>query len=51
MEQQRLAVDLPEETHRRLKAHCAMQGVKVADVVRKLVEEYLQKVERQKPKK
>jgi metal-responsive CopG/Arc/MetJ family transcriptional regulator len=40
---QRLAVDLPEELHKRLKVSCAQKGVRVSDVVRKLVEDYLEK--------
>jgi hypothetical protein len=46
----RLGVDIPDETHRELKARCATEGVKVSDVVRKLIEEYLQKGEKKKPK-
>ena len=47
---QRLAVDLSDELHRRLKAHCAIQGLKVANVVRKMVEDYLDKAEKKKAK-
>jgi hypothetical protein len=47
---QRLAVDLSDEVHRRLKAHCAIQGLKVADVIRKMVEDYLAKAEKKKPR-
>ena len=46
----RLGVDIPDETHQELKARCATEGVKVSDVVRKLIEEYLQKGEKKKPK-
>ena len=46
----RLGVDLPEETHRELKARCATEGVKVSDVVRKLIEAYLRKGDKKKPK-
>ena len=46
----RLGVDIPDETHRELKARCASQGVKVSDVVHKFIEEYLQKGEKKKPK-
>lgn len=47
---QRLVVNLDEEIHRRLKVHCAMEGITAADVVRKLIEDYLQKVEKKKSK-
>ena len=47
---QRLVVNLDEEIHKRLKVHCAMEGITAADVVRKLIEDYLQKVEKKKSK-
>jgi len=42
----RLTIDLPEELHMRLKVQCAMQGKDMSEVVRKLIADYLQKVER-----
>lgn len=35
----RLTVDIPAELHARLKAQCAMRGVKITDEIRKLLEE------------
>ena len=37
----RLTVEIPAETHRRLKAKCAMDGTKLNVVVNSLVERYL----------
>lgn len=37
----RLTVDLPADVHARLKAHCAMRGVKMVDEIRAFVEEKL----------
>jgi len=37
----RLTVEIPAETHRRLKAKCAMDGTKLNVVVNSLVEQYL----------
>jgi hypothetical protein len=34
----RLTVDLPESLHKRVKAGCAMRGVKMADEIRRLLE-------------
>lgn len=34
----RLTIDIPENLHRKLKAQCAMEGQKIADAVRKLLE-------------
>jgi hypothetical protein len=45
----RLTVDLPEQTYRELKVHCAALDIRMVDVVRKLLEDYLAKV-RKKPK-
>ena len=42
----KLVVSLDEEMHKRLRVHCAMEGITAADVVRKLIEDYLQKVEK-----
>lgn len=33
----RLTIDIPASLHRRLKAECATEGVKMADVVRELL--------------
>lgn len=35
----RLTIDIPEKLHRKLKAQCAMEGQKIADAVRKLLEQ------------
>jgi hypothetical protein len=45
-----LNLPLSDETHKKLKLHCVEQGEKMTDVVRKLVEEYLGRVEKRKPK-
>lgn len=37
----RLTIDLPAEVHARLKAQCAMRGVKMSDEIRAFVEEKL----------
>ena len=34
----RLTIDLPESLHKRVKAGCAMRGVKMADEIRRLLE-------------
>lgn len=39
----RFTLDLPEEFHRQLKIYCAENGLKMADVIRKLVEDFLKK--------
>ena len=44
----RLTIDLPDEAHKRLKVHCAIDGKDMAEVIRKLVEDYLEKVEKKK---
>jgi hypothetical protein len=36
----RLTIDVPEELHRRIKIGCAQRGVKMADVIRELLEKY-----------
>lgn len=33
----RLTVDIPEDLHRRIKIHCAGEGVQISDVVRDLL--------------
>lgn len=45
VDMKRFTVDLPEAIHRRLKLHCVSKGMNMADVIRKLVEEYLAKAE------
>ena len=34
----RFTIDVPESLHRRVKAQCAMGGVKMADVIRAMLE-------------
>ena len=34
----RLTIDLPESLHKRVKAGCALRGVKMADEIRRLLE-------------
>ena len=43
----RLTVDLPDELHTRLKVQTAMTGKDMSEVVRKLIADYLKKVEGQ----
>jgi ParG len=40
----RLSVDLSDEVHQKLKVHCAIEGLDMAEVARRLIEDYLQKV-------
>jgi len=47
---QRFTIDLPEELHHRLKIHCAEQKINMADVIRKLVADHLEKAERKRKK-
>ena len=35
----RLTIDIPSELHASVKASCARQGIKMADAIRKLLEE------------
>jgi hypothetical protein len=35
----RFTIDVPAQLHRRIKAQCALQGVKMADEIRRLLEE------------
>lgn len=37
----RLSIDIPEETHRELKAKAAREGVTISDIVRMAVEKYV----------
>ncbi len=41
-------VPLPDELHERLKISCNLEGKNIADVVRQLVERYVQEVEKRK---
>jgi plasmid stability protein len=44
----RLTIDLPDEIYRELKIRCATEGVTMADVIRRLVEEHLKAGKKQK---
>ena len=44
----RITVDLEGETYRELRIHCAEEQIRMADVVRKLLQEYLAKVKKPK---
>jgi predicted DNA-binding protein len=46
----RYTLDFSEELHKRLKVHCAVEGKDMAEVIRKLVEDYLEKTEKKKSK-
>ena len=35
----RLTIDLPPSLHRRIKSHCAIEGLVMADVIRDLLEQ------------
>ena len=37
----RLVVDIPAELHKRLKGKCALEGITIRDVVRSILEKYL----------
>jgi len=37
----RLVVELPADLHRQLKGKCGMEGLKIKDVIRNLLEKYL----------
>jgi hypothetical protein len=39
-EMKRLTIDLPSNLHKRIKATCAARGVKMADEIRRLLEEH-----------
>jgi len=47
----RLAIDLSDETHKRFKVHCAMQGVEMAELVRRMIDSELEKAEMIQKKK
>ena len=38
----RLTIDIPESLHRSIKRRCAEQGIKIADVARELIGEWVQ---------
>jgi hypothetical protein len=38
----RLTIDVPASLHARIKSQCALQGVKMADEVRSLLEQHFQ---------
>jgi hypothetical protein len=41
---------LPEDLHKRLKLHCVQIDTKMTELLRKVVEEYLDKAEKRKSK-
>jgi hypothetical protein len=41
---------LPDDVHKKLKLHCVELGQTMAEVLRKLTEDYLEKVEKKKGK-
>jgi hypothetical protein len=41
----RFTIDIPESLHRRMKAQCAMRGVKMNTVIQKLLEDEFPTVE------
>jgi ribbon-helix-helix protein len=47
----RLNLYIGDELHKRLRVHCAVEDKDMSEVVRKLIEEYLQKVEKKTTKK
>lgn len=38
MQMTRLTLDLPTDLHRRLKVHCAEQGIRMAEILRTIIE-------------
>ena len=50
MHMKRLTVDLSDDVHKRLKIYCATEGLDMTEVLRKLIEEHLRKVEKKKSK-
>jgi hypothetical protein len=44
----RITIDLADEIYRELKIHCAALDLRMADVVRKLLEDYLGKAKTKK---
>jgi len=47
----RYTLDLTEELHKKLRVHCAIEGVDMSEVIRKLIADYLEKVEKKPTKK
>jgi metal-responsive CopG/Arc/MetJ family transcriptional regulator len=47
----RYTLDLTEELHKKLKVHCAIEGLEMSEVIRKLIADYLEKAERKQSKK
>jgi metal-responsive CopG/Arc/MetJ family transcriptional regulator len=41
-------LNLTEKLHYRFKVHCAIEGKDMSEVVRKLIEEYLEKAEKRR---
>lgn len=46
----RLNLYVGDELHKRLRVHCAVEDKDMSEVVRKLIEEYLQKIEKETKK-
>jgi ParG len=46
----RLNVNIPDDLHKKLKLHCVEQEFEMTKIVLKLIEEYLEKVEKKKSK-
>ena len=44
----RLLVSLPEETHKRLKHYCVDHETQMSEVIRQLVQEFLEKAEKKR---
>jgi len=44
----RITIDLADDIYRELKIHCALADVRMADVVRKLLEDYLKAAKKKK---
>jgi hypothetical protein len=42
----RISIDLEDDLYRRLKVHCALEKLTLVDVVRRLLENYLSKIEK-----
>jgi metal-responsive CopG/Arc/MetJ family transcriptional regulator len=43
----RISIDLDDDLYKRLKVHCALEKQTIADVVRKLLENYLPEAEKE----
>jgi metal-responsive CopG/Arc/MetJ family transcriptional regulator len=44
----RLNLHVPEELRRKLKVVCALEGKDMSEVIRKLIEDYVEKAEKRK---